>query len=148
MEELFSESKAPKEVVGEKPEEPKPEIEEEAIFALLEWVSNKDTYEIKGFIRVDLYTNGYAEAYGVEPEEFEDFLEKNIYDVEDPYLKIVSEETAFNQMLASHWNQLPLMWKFNGYSGILKLDEKGLDELIDKYGWQPDKVKPDESKKE
>jgi hypothetical protein len=146
MTELFTESKAPKEIVGEKPEEPKPEIGEEAIFALLEWDTKKGAYEIKGFVRVDLYTNGYAEAHGVEPEEFEEFLEKKIYNVEDPYLSMVSDETAFNQMLATHWNQLPLMWKFNGYSGILKLDEKGLDELIDKYGWQPDKV--EDSKKE
>ena len=137
MAESFTKSNAPKEVAGEKPET------EEAIFALLEWVSNKSAYEIRGFVRVDLYASGYAEAYGVEPEEFEDFLEEHVYDVEDPYLKLVSDETAFNQMLAAHWNQLPLMWRFNGYSGFLKLDEKGLDELIDKYGWLPDTVEED-----
>lgn len=143
MSDLITESKAPKEVMGEMPEEPKVEVAEEAIFAYLNYNSEKKRHDIEGFVRVDLYNNGYAEPYGVEPDEFEEFLEKEVYDVEDDYLTLVSPYKVFNQMLASHWNQLPLMRRFNGYSGWLKLDEKGLDELIDIHGWQVDKAEDD-----
>lgn len=141
---LYPKSKAP---VGEMPEEPKPGVDSVMFYSYLAWNNEKSRYDIEGFAQVELYTNGSAEVVTVEPPEFEKFLEKNVYDAEDPYLKAVSEYSVFNQMLALHWRQLPRMWRFNGYSGFFETDEEGLDKMIDEYGWLPDQ-KPDESKKE
>lgn len=144
---LHPKSKAP---VGEMPEEPKNEVDSVLFYSMVAHNNEKDRFEIEGFVQVELYTDGSAEVVTVEPPEFEKFLEEHVYDVEDPYLKIVSDETAFNQMLAVHWRQLPLMWS-GTYSKFVETDEEGLDKLMENLGWRLDELeekKPDESKEE
>jgi hypothetical protein len=141
---LYPKSKAP---VGEMPEEPVAGVDSVMFYVYLAWNSEKDRYDIEGFAQLELYADGSAEVVTVEPPEFEKFLEEHVYDQENDYLELVSDETAFNQMLAVHWRQLPLMQKFNGYAGFIETDEEGLDKMIEMYGWLPDE-KPDESKEE
>lgn len=140
---LYPKSKAP---VGEMPEEPKNEVDSVMFYSYLAWNSEKDRYDIEGFAQVELYADGSAEVVTVEPPEFEKFLEERVYDQESDYLELVSDETAFNQMLAAHWRQLPLMFS-GAYSKFIETDEEGLDKMIEMYGWLPDE-KPDESKEE
>lgn len=127
-----------------KPEEPVNSIDSVMFYSYLAWNSEKERYDIEGFAQVELNADGSAEVVTVEPPEFEKFLEKNVYDAEDPYLKAVSEYSMFNQMLALHWRQLPRMWRFNGYSGFIETDEEGLDKMIEQYGWLPDEKPEDE----
>jgi len=144
---LYPKSKAP---VGEMPEEPKNEVDSVMFYSMVAHNNEKDRFEIEGFAQVELYTDGSAEVITVQPPEFEKFLEEYVYDVEDPYLKIVSPYSVFNQMLAAHWRQLPLMWS-GTYSRFIETDEEGLDKLMENLGWRLDELeekKPDESKKE
>ena len=130
---------------------PKPEVDSVKFYSYLAWNGDKKRYDIEGFAQVEIWTDGSAEVVTVEPPEFEKFFEEHVYDQENEYLKLVSDCHVFNQMLAVHWKQLPLMQKFNGYAGFIETDEEGLDKMIDEYGWLPDTVedekKPDESKR-
>ncbi|MEL7626215.1 MAG: hypothetical protein AAGU15_05085 [Anaerolineaceae bacterium] len=137
---LHAKSKAP---VGDKPEEPVNSIDSVMFYSHLYWNDEKKRYDIEGFAQVELYTDGSAEVITVQPPEFEKFLEEYVYDVEDPYLKIVSPYSVFNQMLAAHWRQLPLMWS-GTYSRFIETDEEGLDKLIEMHGWFPDEKPEDE----
>jgi len=155
MELQITESKAPKDIVGETPEDIwlENELLETPAFVYILHNGEKDRYEIKGVAVVNFYSNGAAEVLNVEPEGFEEeFLEKNVYDVEDHYLTLVSDESQFNQMLAAHWNQLPLMYK-SPYSLFVKVDSEGLDKMIEEFGWRLDELEqegeePDEDEPE
>jgi hypothetical protein len=148
---LYSKSKAP--FADEEPEEPAVEVDSVMFYPYLHYVSEKKRYEIAGFAQVELYTDGSAEVVTVQPPEFEKFLEEHVYDQEDNYLELVSDCHVFNQMLASHWRQLPLMQKFNGYVGFIETDEEGLDKMIEEHGWRLDELEqegeePDEDKED
>ena len=133
---IYSKSKAP--FADEEPEEPVVEVDSVLFYSYLKYVPEKERYEILGFAQVELYTDDSAEVVTVQPPEFEEFLEEHVYDQENDYLKLVSDCHVFNQMLAVHWRQLPLMQKFNGYVGFVETDEEGLDKMIEEYGWLPD----------
>jgi hypothetical protein len=135
---IYSKSKAP--FADEEPEEPVVDVEGMLFYTYLQYVPEKNLTEIKGFVQVELYTDDSAEVVTVQPPEFEEFLEEHVYDQEDDYLKLVSDCHVFNQMLAVHWRQLPLMQKFNGYVGFVETDEEGLDKLIEQFGWRLDEL--------
>lgn len=77
---------------------------------------------------------GQADIIEIAPEGFEDYLERRVYSLEMDEFLLVSDEKKFNPGLLSHWEQLKLAMRFNGYGGAMVMENDAFEEWLNETG--------------